>query len=74
MLTRSSRFALLAATAAAALVTGCASRGDDATSDRGLMGGLFGGGASQTADQPEAGIGVNSYLWRASLEDRKSVV
>ena len=67
MVTRSFRFLLLAA-GAAALVSGCASRGDNAESDRGFVGGLFGGGSSQTSDQPEAGIGVNSYLWRASLD------
>lgn len=67
MLTRTSRLLLLAASAA--LVTGCASRGDGGESDRGLMGGLFGGGErARVADQPEAGIGVNSYLWRSSLD------
>ncbi|MFP4519357.1 MAG: DUF3576 domain-containing protein [Oceanicaulis sp.] len=65
MLTRSSRLLLLAASAA--LLTGCASSRDGDESDRGLLGGLLGGGSSQVSDQPEAGIGVNSYLWRASL-------
>ncbi|MGJ3232742.1 MAG: DUF3576 domain-containing protein [Oceanicaulis sp.] len=67
MVTRSFRLLLLAA-AGAALVSGCASRDDGRESDRGLMGGLFGGSSVQTSDQPEAGIGVNSYLWRASLD------
>ncbi|MGX6649163.1 DUF3576 domain-containing protein [Maricaulaceae bacterium MS644] len=66
MLIPSSRLVMLAATAA--LLTGCASRGGDAESDRGFLGGVFGGGSSQTSDRPEAGIGVNSFLWRASLD------
>jgi hypothetical protein len=66
MLTPFSRLVMFAA--AAALLTGCASRGGDTQSDRGFLGGVFGGGGSQTSDQPEAGIGVNSYLWRASLD------
>ena len=44
----------------------CASRGDN-SQDRGLLGGVFGGGG-QVSDAPEAGIGVNSFLWRASLD------
>ena len=44
----------------------CASRGDN-SQDRGLLGGVFGGGG-QVSDAPEAGIGVNSFLWRSSLE------
>ena len=44
----------------------CASRGDS-SQDRGLLGGVFGGGG-QVSDAPEAGIGVNSFLWRSSLE------
>ncbi len=43
----------------------CASRGEN-SQDRGLLGGVFGGGG-QVSDAPEAGIGVNSFLWRASL-------
>jgi hypothetical protein len=65
MLTRSSRLFLLVA--AAALVAGCASRGGE-DADRGFIGGLFAGGSTQTSDQPEAGIGVNSFLWRSSLD------
>ncbi|WP_440958425.1 DUF3576 domain-containing protein [Oceanicaulis sp. LC35] len=44
----------------------CASR-SDSSQDRGLLGGVF-GGAGQVSDAPEAGIGVNSFLWRSSLE------
>jgi hypothetical protein len=41
-------------------------RGDDsAQAADSSRGGLFGGGGG---DQQEAGIGVNSYLWRASLD------
>lgn len=65
MLTRFSH--ILTVAAAAALVTGCASRGDGDGSDRGFVGSLFGGGSNQTSSQPEAGIGVNSFLWRATL-------
>lgn len=65
MLTRSFRFLLLAG--AAATVTACASRADEG-SDRGFVGRVFGGGSTQTSSQPEAGIGVNSYLWRATLD------
>ena len=52
----------------AALLTGCSSRSDDG-SDRGLLGRLpggGGGGASSNSAQP--GIGVNSFLWRATLD------
>ena len=48
-------------------LTACASRGDS-SQDRGLLGGVFGGGGGQVSDAPEAGIGVNSFLWRSSLE------
>lgn len=59
---------LTVAVAAAALtVSACQSRDRAESGDRGLLGGLFGGGGS-VADQPEAGIGVNSYLWRSSLD------
>ncbi len=49
------------------LTVGCASNNDDGTRDRGLFGGLLGSGGS-VSDQPEAGIGVNSYLWRSTLD------
>ncbi|XBQ17213.1 MAG: DUF3576 domain-containing protein [Oceanicaulis sp.] len=66
MLLRPSRLVLLAA--AAAMLAGCASR-DSGESDGGLLSGLLNrGGSNQVSDQPEAGIGVNSYLWRASLD------
>jgi hypothetical protein len=66
MLTPFSRLVMFAASAA--LLTGCASRGGDAEPDRGFLGGVFGGGSTQTSNQAEAGIGVNSYLWRSSLD------
>ena len=49
------------------LTVGCASNNDDGTRDRGLFRGLLGSGGS-VSDQPEAGIGVNSYLWRSTLD------
>ena len=56
------------AVAACALsVSACASRADSADQDRGFLGNVFGGGGS-VGDAPEAGIGVNSFLWRSSLE------
>ncbi|KAA5803845.1 DUF3576 domain-containing protein [Alkalicaulis satelles] len=36
--------------------------------DRGFLGGVFNRGAPRVDDGSEAGIGVNSLLWRASLE------
>ena len=32
------------------------------------LGSIFGGGSKSKNGQAEAGIGVNSYLWRASLD------
>lgn len=61
-LIRTASAALLAIAFAAA----CMSNGDD-RGDDGLFGGLLGSGPS-VSDQPEAGIGVNSYLWRSSLD------
>ena len=55
-----------AVTACVLSLAACASRGDN-SQDRGLLGGVFGGGG-QVSDAPEAGIGVNSFLWRSSLE------
>ena len=55
-----------AVTACILSLAACASRGDN-SQDRGLLGGVFGGGG-QVSDAPEAGIGVNSFLWRSSLE------
>ena len=63
----STRTLLIAA--ALATLAGCASRDEAESSDRGLLGGIFGGGrTANTSESPEAGIGVNSFLWRASLE------
>lgn len=66
---KTARHILLAA-AGAVLASGCALNpfgGDDesqaAASNSNNRGGLFGGGSDQ-----EASIGVNAYLWRASLD------
>ena len=62
------RFAVAAAAVALA-VSACQSRDRGESGDSGLLGGLFGGGGSDAvSDQAEAGIGVNSYLWRSSLD------
>jgi hypothetical protein len=50
--------------AAALALSACAGSNDSANQSSG-NGGLFGGGGGGSA---EAGIGVNSYLWRASLD------
>lgn len=57
-----------AAALALTLIAGCQSNNNDGARDRGgLFGGLLGSGSS-VSDQPDAGIGVNSYLWRSSLD------
>jgi len=62
------RIVLFAAACACAVLAGaCASRGDS-QSERGGFLGLLGGGSRSVSDAPEAGIGVNSFLWRSSLE------
>ena len=55
--------------ACAASLSACASRGGG-SEDEGFLGRLLPGGGSggNVSDQPEAGIGVNSFLWRATLE------
>ena len=45
----------------------CASRSDSSDQDRGFLG-VFGSGGGSVSDASEAGIGVNSFLWRSSLE------
>ena len=45
----------------------CASRSDSSDQDRGFLG-VFGTGGGSVSDASEAGIGVNSFLWRSSLE------
>lgn len=65
------QFARIAIIVAAAVsLTACASRNDAPSEDRGFIGGLFGGGggSSSVSATPDAGIGVNSYLWRSSLD------
>ncbi len=61
-----------AALACALTVTACGTRERPAESasagEQGFLGGLFNRGAASNADGSEAGIGVNSLLWRASLE------
>lgn len=56
-----------AAALALAILSGCMSNDADSGDEGGLFGGLLGSGSS-VSDQPEAGIGVNSYLWRSSLD------
>jgi hypothetical protein len=71
---RSSRLLLLcaAALACALTVTACGARersGQSASAgEQGFLGGLFNRGAPANPDGSESGIGVNSLLWRASLE------
>ena len=36
--------------------------------DKGALGGLFGGHSKETSYNAQTGIGVNAYLWRASLD------
>lgn len=57
---------VLSVVAAASMVASCASRSSTERENRGLFGGLLGSGPR--ADAPEAGIGVNAFLWRASLD------
>ena len=60
-----------AALLAASLTTGCLTGSNDTSeSDESLLNNLnpFGGASSSVSDQSEAGIGVNSYLWRSSLD------
>lgn len=57
----------LTVAACALSVAACASRSESSGQDRGLLG-MFGSGTGSVSDSPEAGIGVNSFLWRSSLE------
>lgn len=61
-----------AALACALTVTACGTRERPAESasagEQGFLGGLFNRGASSSTDGSESDIGVNSLLWRASLE------
>lgn len=73
------RGAAVLAIASSVLISGCSmmpsreARGErervyaSQDSEPGLLGGLFGSRRS-TGPDTEAGIGVNSYLWRASLD------
>jgi len=58
----------LAVAACTLSMTACASRSSSGDQDRGLLGGLLGGGSTSVSETSEAGIGVNSFLWRSSLE------
>ncbi|GGB80142.1 DUF3576 domain-containing protein [Glycocaulis alkaliphilus] len=57
---------VLSVVAVASMVAGCASRSSTERENRGFFGGLLGSGPRATA--PDAGIGVNAFLWRASLD------
>ncbi|KPP82007.1 MAG: lipoprotein of unknown function DUF3576 [Oceanicaulis sp. HLUCCA04] len=57
---------VLSVVAIASMAAGCASRSSTESDNRGLFGGLLGSGPS--ADGPDAGIGVNTFLWRATLD------
>lgn len=57
---------VLSVVAVASMVAGCASRPSTERENRGFFGGLMGSGPR--ADAPDAGIGVNTFLWRASLD------
>ncbi len=61
-----------AALACALAVTACGTRERPAETasagEQGFLGGLFNRGSSRNVDSGESGIGVNSLLWRASLE------
>lgn len=61
-----------AALACALTVTACGTRERPAETasagDQGFLGGLFNRGSARNVDGSESGIGVNSLLWRASLE------
>jgi hypothetical protein len=61
---------LAAALIAAAALTGCASSGGDRdAAPREERGGFLGfGGGDDEKDEAQAEIGVNSFLWRASLD------
>ncbi len=51
------------------LVSACQSRNDAQSDDGGFLGLIPGfGGGEAVSEQSEAGIGVNSFLWRSSLD------
>lgn len=50
----------------AGMLASCGTRSSTESDSRGLFGGLLGSG--QRANAPDAGIGVNTFLWRASLD------
>jgi hypothetical protein len=52
---------------AAILTVGCQSNNDEPSGNGGFFSRLTGSGGSVSA-QPDAGIGVNSYLWRSTLD------
>ncbi|MCP2680053.1 DUF3576 domain-containing protein [Maricaulaceae bacterium NA33B04] len=53
----------------ALVVSACQSRDRAQSEDRGFLGLIPGFGNGETvSEQSEAGIGVNSYLWRSSLD------
>ena len=50
------------------LLAACGSRNNAASSDEGFIGRLIPGQPSQTSEVSEAGIGVNAFLWRSTLD------
>lgn len=49
-------------------LTACGSRSNSNSSDEGFIGRLIPGSPAQTSDHQEAGIGVNAFLWRSTLD------
>ena len=66
MFARPTRF-IGAAALGLLLSAGCMSNDNERAERNGFFGGLLGSGEA-VSDQPDAGIGVNSYLWRSSLD------
>lgn len=59
-------FSLAAALCAGLMVAACGSNPE--RERRGPFSGLFGSGSQSASSQQQVGIGVNSFLWRASLD------
>ena len=50
------------------LLTACGSRDSASSSDEGFIGRLLPGQPSSVSEVSEAGIGVNAFLWRSTLD------